>query len=273
MGHVGSSLALERRGMCSAYATRQQGSWKQLCSDLNPKARSAAGVGEAVLVCTTDLSPAPTWKRGPADHELWRSLIQKNMRWDHSLQNVFPLGWRQSREAGREDWRPLLPFSSLPSSSLQRTQALLAWSFLGLLPSSLLGWGFLPCCPSEPSLHLWQKSPVPRISSPFPQSWDYLIPPWASLVWLCFPLWSHSVLLEQQVNQHVVEVILHCRISGNTMYVNVEALFLQNLFCYVPAVTLVLHHLANLYEEQLPVLQGGLSSAPLSTWYGTAWIR
>lgn len=42
---------------------------------------------------------------------------------------------------------------------------------------------------------------MPRISSPSPQSWGYLIPPWASLVWLCFPLWSHSVLLEQQVNQ------------------------------------------------------------------------
>lgn len=210
MGHVGSSLALERRGTCSAYATHSARQLRSAVFWPKPKARPPAG--EALLVCTMDLSPASTWKRAPADHELWRSLIQKDTRWVSASKT--PSCWGGDKP-GR-----LLSFPPLPSS---KTWALLAWSLMGLHPSSLLGWGFLPCCPSGSSSHLWGKSPVPRISSLSPQSWDYLIALWASLVWLCFPLWSHSVLLEQQVNQHIEEVNLHCRISGNTVYVNVEA--------------------------------------------------
>ena len=139
-------------------------------------------------------------------------------------------------------------------------------------PARLVGASYPAVLQGAPHFH-GEAAQVPRISSPSPKSRDYLSPPRASLVWLCFPLQSHSGLLEQQVNQHAGEVILHCRTTRlfqeTHVCVDVEALFLQNLARCVPAFTLVLHCPANLYQEQLPALQGCLSSAPVSTWYGT----
>lgn len=170
-----------------------------------------------------DSSPASTWKRAPADHELWRSMIQNDMRWHHSLQNPFLLRWRQAREAP-------LP----PSSSLQQDPGSASLVFPRIAPIWPAWLKFLPYCPTGSSSYRWRKSPVPRISSPSPQIWDYLIPLWGSLVWLFSPLKSFCPAGAASEPTHWGSDFA-LQDSGNTMYVNVEALILPELVLLYPS--------------------------------------
>lgn len=115
-------------------------------------------------------------------------------------------------------------------------------------------------CPAvlQEATHIHREAArMSRISSPSSQN-----PSKASLVWLCFPLQSHSGLLEQQVNHHIGEAILHSKMTWlfqeTHMCVDAEALFLQNLARCVPAFTLVLH------GKSLPKAASSSESGPLA---------
>lgn len=88
---------------------------------------------------------------------------------------------------------------------------------------------------------------------------------------------GHTSWFEQHANQHVGEVTFASQdgmvISGNARVCQRGGISPPEFGSSCPAFTLVLYCPANLYRGQLPALQGGLSPAPASTWYGTGCIR